>query len=292
MKISIIGAGNVGTMAAFFLKTNYYGPSNKVVLFDIKLGLAEGKVLDISQTLPDYKITGITNDYGSTKNSDYIIITSGTPRRPGMTREDLVSINEGIVKDVLDRSFEYSPNAKFIIVSNPVDTMTYLAVKHLGAKGVSSDNIFGFGNDLDTLRLKYYLKLKNIQYTDAYVIGGHGDKTMIPIVETKESVDVDKLKVAKEQTKSGGSAITSLLGTSASITPGYAISSLISFLSRSEFNGDRCCSIYDPNLDVCYGTRLININDHIRKVVCPIEYQKDLEESIAKIKEVNSLLHV
>lgn len=290
MKISIIGAGNVGTMAAFFLKNNY--GSNKVVLLDIKLGLAEGKVLDIAQAIPDYKITGITNDYESTKNSDYIIITSGTPRRPGMTREDLVSINEGIVKDVLDKSFEYSPNAKFIIVSNPVDTMTYLAVKHLGAKGVSPDNIFGFGNDLDTLRLKYYLKLKNVQCIDAYVIGGHGDKTMIPIVEAKTPIDVDKLRIAKEQTKSGGSAITSLLGTSASIAPGYAISLLVNFLSGNEFSGSRCCSVYDPNLDVCYGTRLVNINDCIHKVVCPLEYQKDLKESIAKIKEVNSLLHV
>lgn len=291
MKISIIGAGNVGTMTAFFLKNNY-GPSNKVVLLDIKPGLAEGKVLDISQTIPDYKITGVSNDYESTKNSDYIIITSGTPRRPGMTREDLVSINEGIVKDILDKSFEYSPGAKFIIVSNPVDTMTYLAVKHLGAKGVPSDNIFGFGNDLDTLRLKYYLRLKNIQYIDAYVIGGHGDKTMIPIVETKELVDVDKLRITKEQTKLGGSAITSLLGTSASITSGYAISSLISFLSGNEFNGNKCCSMYDSNLDVCYGTRLVNINNRIHKVVCPLKYQKDLKESIAKIKEVNSLLHV
>lgn len=291
MKISIIGAGNVGAMAAYFLK-NSYRSDDKIVLLDIKLGLAEGKALDIAQVNSNYKIIGVTDDYESTKNSDYIIITSGTPRRPGMTREDLISINEGIVKDVLDKSFEYSPTAKFIIVSNPVDTMTYLAVKHLGAKGVSSDNIFGFGNDLDTLRLIYYLKLKNIRYNDAYVIGGHGDKTMIPIVESKAPFDVDKVRVAKEQTKSGGSAITSLLGTSASIAPGYAISSFVDFLSGGMYNQNKCCSVYDPNLDVCYGTRLVNINDHICKVVCPIEYQKDLEESIAKIKEVNSLLHV
>ncbi len=292
MKISIIGAGNVGTMTALFLKQYYYRDRDKIILLDVKLGLAEGKAIDISQITDDYKITGVTNSYEVTKDSDFVIITSGSPRRPGMTREDLISINESIVKDVLDKSFEYSPNAKFIIVSNPVDTMTYLAVKYLGPKGVSPDNIFGFGNDLDTLRLQYYLKSLNIKYQDAYVIGGHGDKTMIPVVDVVNSVDEDKLRVIKEQTKSGGSAITSLLGTSASITPGYAISLLIRFVSGSDHNLTRCCSVYDPILDACYGMRLININDKICKVACPVEYQKDLDESVAKIKEVNSLLHV
>jgi len=292
MKISIIGAENIGTMVALFLKQYYYGSRYKVVLLDEKLGLAEGKALDISQIGEDYDLVGVTSNYEMTKNSDFIIITSESPWKSDMSIEEFISVNKNIVKGILDKSFIYSPKAKFIIVSNPVDTMTYFAVKYLGSKGVPSDNIFGFGNDLDVFRLEFYLKALNIKYSDAYVIGGHGAGTMIPIVEADSPVDKDKLRVAKEQTKAGENTITSLLGTSASITPGYVISLLMRFVSGSDYNLTRCCSVYDPISDACYGMRLTNINGKICRVVCPVEYQKDLDESISKIKKVNSLLHV
>lgn len=291
MKISIIGAGDVGTMTALFLNQRRYD-NNKIILFDTELGIAEGKALDISQC--NYKhVTGITNDYSVTKNSDFIVITIGSPLKFGMIREELISINENIVKDALDKSFEYSPNATFIIVSDPVDTMTYLAVKYLGAKGVKSDSIIGFGNDLDTSRFKYYLNKIGINdYSIAYVIGGHTGKTMIPIFKSDSSVDNDKLNVAIAQTKSGDSVTASLLGTSPSIASGYALCNLISFLCNFESNEFKCCSMYNPYLDVCIGTKIIKFNGAVERIECPAKYMGDYMVAVEDIKKLNSLLHV
>ena len=223
-KVTVIGAGNVGATCANVLATN--GIASEVVLIDIKEGVSEGKALDMLQASALYggsRIVGVTNDYAKTAKSDVVIITSGMPRKPGMTREELLGVNAGIVKSVMANAMKYSPKAVFIVVANPMDPMTYLALK---TSGLPKNRVIGMGGALDSSRFRCYLSkaLKgNIADVDGMVIGGHGDTTMIPLASKAayRGVPVTKLLSKKvldkvvADTMVGGATLTGLLGTSA-----------------------------------------------------------------------------
>ncbi len=260
-KVTVVGAGNVGATAANVLAINEV--ASEVVLIDIKEGLAEGKAMDIMQTAQligfDTVVKGVTNDYSQTAGSDVVVITSGIPRKPGMTREDLIGVNAGIVKAVAKCALEYSPNCIFIIVSNPMDTMAYLTLKSLG---LPRNRVIGMGGALDSSRFKYFLSqalLCNAGEVEGMVIGGHGDTTMIPLaryatykgVPASSLLSAEKLDEVVKSTMVGGATLTGLLGTSAWMAPGAAIS----FLAESIINDQKKmipCSTY---LDGEYGVK-------------------------------------
>lgn len=260
-KVTVVGAGNVGATAANVLAINEV--ASEVVLIDIKEGLAEGKAMDIMQTAQligfDTVVKGVTNDYSQTAGSDVVVITSGIPRKPGMTREDLIGVNAGIVKAVAKSALEYSPNCIFIIVSNPMDTMAYLTLKSLG---LPRNRVIGMGGALDSSRFKYFLSQAlqcNAGEVEGMVIGGHGDTTMIPLaryatykgVPASSLLSAEKLDEVVKSTMVGGATLTGLLGTSAWMAPGAAIS----FLAESIINDQKKmipCSTY---LDGEYGVK-------------------------------------
>ena len=260
-KVTVVGAGNVGATAANVLAINEV--ASEVVLIDIKEGLAEGKAMDIMQTAQligfDTVVKGVTNDYSQTAGSDVVVITSGIPRKPGMTREDLIGVNASIVKAVAKSALEYSPNCIFIIVSNPMDTMAYLTLKSLG---LPRNRVIGMGGALDSSRFKYFLSqalLCNAGEVEGMVIGGHGDTTMIPLaryatykgVPASSLLSAEKLDEVVKSTMVGGATLTGLLGTSAWMAPGAAIS----FLAESIINDQKKmipCSTY---LDGEYGVK-------------------------------------
>ncbi|MCR5298845.1 MAG: malate dehydrogenase [Paludibacteraceae bacterium] len=233
-KVSIIGAGNVGaTVADCLAKKDIV---NDVVLLDIKENLSEGKALDMWEAAPiEYYgtcVKGVTNDYEATADSDVVVITSGVPRKPGMSRDDLIGINAKIVKGVAENAIKYSPNAKFIIVSNPLDTMCYCAYKAIKEAGVGSNRVFGMAGVLDTARYKAFLATElqvNPKDIQALLMGGHGD-TMVPLprfttvsgIPVTELIDKEKLDAIIERTKVGGGEIVKLIGTSAWYAPGAA----------------------------------------------------------------------
>lgn len=236
-KVTVVGAGNVGATCANVMATREV--ASEVVLIDIKEGLAEGKVLDMYQTATlmdfDTNLVGVTNDYSKTADSDVVVITSGVPRKPGMTREELIGVNAGIVKDVVANVLKYSPNAILLIVSNPMDTMTYLASK---VSGLPQNRVFGMGGALDSARFKCYLAKTlgaNINDIDGMVIGGHGDTTMIPLVSKASYKGIpvsnfakeDALKQVVADTMVGGATLTKLLGTSAWYAPGAAAAMVV-----------------------------------------------------------------
>ena len=237
MKISVVGAGAVGASCAEYIAMKNF--ASEVVLLDIKEGFAEGKAMDLMQTASlngfDTAITGTTSDYSKTANSSVVVITSGIPRKPGMTREELIGINAGIVQTVTENLLKYSPNAIVIVVSNPMDTMTYLVHK---ISGLPKNRIIGMGGALDSARFKYRLAeaLKApISDVDGMVIGGHSDTGMVPLIDhaTRNSVKVsaflnkEQLQWVVEETKVGGATLTKLLGTSAWYAPGAAVSSMV-----------------------------------------------------------------
>ena len=234
MKVTVVGAGAVGASCAEYIAIKNF--ASEVVLLDIKEGYAEGKAMDLMQTASlngfDTTITGSTNDYSKTANSTICVITSGIPRKPGMTREELIGINAGIVKSVSASLIAHSPNAIIIVVSNPMDTMTYLVHK---TTGLPKNRIIGMGGALDSARFKYRLAEAlgaPISDVDGMVIGGHSDKGMVPLTRlaTRNSVPVsefiseERLDQVKEDTKVGGATLTKLLGTSAWYAPGAAVS--------------------------------------------------------------------
>lgn len=236
-KVTVVGAGNVGATCANVLATREV--ASEVVLIDIKEGLAEGKILDIYQTSTlmdfDTNILGVTNDYSKTAGSDVVVITSGVPRKPGMTREELIGVNAGIVKSVVAEVLKHSPNAVLLIVSNPMDTMTYLASK---VSGLPQNRVFGMGGALDSSRFKCYLAKAldaNINDIDGMVIGGHGDTTMIPLlskatykgIPVADFADKAKLDQVAADTMVGGATLTKLLGTSAWYAPGAAAAMVV-----------------------------------------------------------------
>jgi malate dehydrogenase len=269
MKVSIIGAGNVGATAA--MKIASEGFINEIVLLDVKEGVAEGKAMDIMQSLmmgeADTIVTGTTGDYSKTANSDIIVITSGVPRKPGMTREELVGVNSNVMKMVLDGATKYSPDAIFIVVSNPMDTMTQMVVNYLGVE--NANRVIGMGGALDSARFKYniYMKIKNKSgfvrpwnIMNCYVIGGHGDTTMIPLANkvtilgkplsdylTKEEIDE-----VVEETMKGGATLTKMLGTSAWEAPAQGICEVVKSIAYDEWNTIPS-SVYHPAVGLCIG---------------------------------------
>lgn len=244
MKITVVGAGAVGATCADDIARKAL--AEELILLDIKDGLAEGKSIDMMQTAAllgfDSKIKGVTNDYAATADSRVVVITSGIPRKPGMTREELIGTNASIVKSVTDNILKYSPNTIIIVVSNPMDTMNYLTLK---ASGLPQNQVIGMGGSLDSARFKYYLsKELNCSPADlnAVVIGGHGDTTMIPLIKhaTWNSIPVTQFLSAEQQeniiksTMTGGATLTKLIGTSAWYAPGAATASMVESIVRDQ----------------------------------------------------------
>ncbi len=270
MKVTVVGAGAVGATCADNIARKEL--CTELVLLDIKEGLAEGKAQDMMQTATllgfDTKITGSTNDYSKTAGSDVVVITSGIPRKPGMTREELIGTNAGIVKNVCDNILKYSPDAIIIVISNPMDTMTYLA---LTATGLPKNRIIGMGGTLDSSRFKYQLSQHlgcSPSDLNAVVVGGHGDTTMIPLIRlaTWNSVPVTKFLSAEQQqqivndTMVGGATLTKLIGTSAWYAPGAAGAALVEAIVRDEKKLFTCCVKLEGEYgqkDICLGVPVI-----------------------------------
>ncbi len=251
MKVTVVGAGNVGATCANVLATREV--ANEVVLLDIKDGFAEGKALDIWETAPinlyDTRTVGSTNDYSKTAGSDVVVITSGLPRKPGMSRDDLIATNAGIVKTVTENVMKHSPDAILVIVSNPLDVMTYCA--YLNAN-IDSKRVFGMADILDTARYRAFLAEElNVSPKDiqAVLMGGHGD-TMVPLpryttvggIPVTELIDEDKLNAIVERTKKGGGEIVNLLGTSAWYAPGAAAAQMVEAIVRDQRRVFPCCA--------------------------------------------------
>ena len=266
MKVTVVGAGAVGATCADNIARAAL--CEELVLLDIKEGLAEGKAQDMMQTAAllgfDTRITGTTNDYAKTNGSDVVVITSGLPRKPGMTREELIGTNAGIVKGVAGNILKYSPDAILIIISNPMDTMTYLT---LTTSGLPKNRIIGMGGTLDSARFKYQLSQHlNCSAGDlnAVVIGGHGDTTMIPLIRyaTWNSAPVTKFLTEEKQkqivadTMVGGATLTKLIGTSAWYAPGAAGAALVKSIVRDEKKLFTCCVSLNGEYgqkDICLG---------------------------------------
>ena len=270
MKVSIIGAGNVGTSCAEYIAISKI--ANEVVLLDIKEGLSEGKALDLTQTSStlgfDTVIKGVTNDYKSTRDSDVVVITSGIPRKPGMTREELIGINAGIVNSVTENILKYSPDTIIVVVSNPMDTMTYLVLK---SNKLEKNKVIGMGGALDSSRFKTYLsQALNKPQSDihAMVIGGHGDTTMIPLIRLAsyngipitDLLSNEKQKEVVSSTMIGGATLTKLLGTSAWYAPGASVSYLVDSILNNKKKIIPCSAYLDGQYglrDLCIGVPCI-----------------------------------
>ena len=280
MKITVVGAGAVGASCAEYIAIKNF--ASEVVLLDIKEGYAEGKAMDLMQTASlngfDTKITGTTNDYSKTANSDICVITSGIPRKPGMTREELIGINAGIVKTVSSNLIEHSQNTIIIVVSNPMDTMTYLVHK---TTGIPKNRIIGMGGALDSARFKYRLAEAldaPISDVDGMVIGGHSDKGMVPLTRlaTRNSVPVsefmseERLEKVLQDTKVGGATLTGLLGTSAWYAPGAAVSGLVQAIACNQQKIFPCSTLLDGEYglhDLCIGVPVVLGENGIEKIV-------------------------
>ena len=294
MKVTVVGAGAVGASCAEYVAIKNF--ASEVVLLDIKEGYAEGKAMDLMQTASlnsfDTKITGSTNDYSKTAGSDVAVITSGIPRKPGMTREELIGINAGIVKEVASNLIKHSPDVTLIVVSNPMDTMTYLVHK---TTGLPKNKIIGMGGALDSARFKYRLAEAleaPISDVDGMVIGGHSDTGMVPLTRlaTRNSVPVsaflseERLNQVSEDTKVGGATLTKLLGTSAWYAPGAAVSALVQAIACDQKKIFPCSAFLEGEYglnDISIGVPAIIGKDGLEKIV---EIQLDDAEK-AKIKE-------
>ena len=270
MKVTVVGAGAVGATCADNIARREL--AHEVVLLDIKEGLAEGKAQDMMQTAQllgfDTRITGSTNDYSKTAGSDVVVITSGIPRKPGMTREELIGTNAGIVKGVATQLLEHSPDTIIIVISNPMDTMTYLALQ---ATGLPKHRVIGMGGTLDSSRFRYQLSQHlgcSPADLNALVVGGHGDTTMIPLINhaTWNSVPVTSLLSAEQQEKVvadtmvGGATLTKLIGTSAWYAPGAAGAMLVESILRDEKKLQTCCVKLDGEYgqsDICLGVPVV-----------------------------------
>ena len=280
MNITIVGAGAVGASCAEYIAIKNF--ASEVVILDIKEGFAEGKAMDLMQTASlngfDTKIVGVTNDYSKTAGSEVVVITSGIPRKPGMTREELIGINAGIVKMVSSNLIEHSPNAIIIVVSNPMDTMTYLVHK---TSGLPKHRIIGMGGALDSARFKYRLAEAleaPISDVDGMVIGGHSDVGMVPLTRmaTRNSVPVTKflseerLDQVLEDTKVGGGTLTKLLGTSAWYAPGAAVSGLVQAIACDQKKMFPCSVLLNGEYgldDICIGVPVVLGRNGIEKIV-------------------------
>ena len=306
MKVTVVGAGAVGASCAEYIAMKNF--ASEVVILDIKEGYAEGKAMDLMQCASlnafDTKITGSTNDYSKTANSDICVITSGIPRKPGMTREELIGINAGIVKSVSSSLVEHSPNTIIIVVSNPMDTMTYLVHQ---TTDLPKHKIIGMGGALDSARFKYRLAEAldaPISDIDGMVIGGHSDKGMVPLTShaTRNSINVsefiseERLNQVKEDTKVGGATLTKLLGTSAWYAPGAAVSGLVQAIACDQKKMFPCSTLLEGEYglsDLCIGVPVILGRNGIEKIVdVPLSdaEKAHLEESAEGVKKTNGLL--
>ncbi len=279
-KVTVVGAGNVGATCANVLVTQQI--ADEVVLIDIKPGFAEGKAMDIMQTANilhlSTRLTGVTNDYEKTAGSDMVVITSGIPRKPGMTREELIGVNAGIVKSVTENVLKYSSNAIILCVANPMDTMTYLIHK---ISGLPKNRIIGMGGALDSARFKYYLSLAleaNATEVEGIVIGGHGDTTMIPLkrfaayrgIPASSLIPAEQLDKVAADTMVGGATLTSLLGTSAWIAPGAAAAQCVAAVLGDQKRLISCSALLEGEYgekDLCIGVPCILGRDGIEKIV-------------------------
>jgi malate dehydrogenase len=280
MKVTIVGAGNVGATCADAI--SYRGIASEVVLLDIKEGFAEGKALDIMQCATNTgfntRVSGVTNDYSKTADSSVVVITSGIPRKPGMTREELIGINAGIVKMVVDNVLVHSPNAIIVVVSNPMDTMTYLALK---ATGLPKNRIIGMGGALDSSRFRTYLSMalgKPANDISAMVIGGHGDTTMIPLtrlasyngIPLSQFLSEEALQKVAADTMVGGATLTGLLGTSAWYAPGASVAYLVDSILNDQKKMIACSVFvegeYEQN-DICIGVPCIIGKNGVEEII-------------------------
>ena len=306
MKVTVVGAGAVGATCADNIARKEL--AQELVLLDIKEGFAEGKAQDMMQTAAllgfDTKISGSTNDYSKTANSDVVVITSGLPRKPGMTREELIGTNAGIVKGVCENILKFSPNAIIIVISNPMDTMTYLALQ---STGLPKHRIIGMGGTLDSARFKYQLSTAldcSPADLNAIVIGGHGDTTMIPLIKhaTWNSIPVTKfLDAAAEEkivndTMVGGATLTKLLGTSAWYAPGAAGAALVESIVRDEKKLFTCCVSLNGEYgqkDICLGVPVVIGKNGWEKIVemdLSAEEQAAFNKSAEAVRSMNDVL--
>jgi len=306
MKITVVGAGAVGATCADNIARKEL--AEELILLDIKEGFAEGKAIDMMQTAAllgfDTKITGVTNDYSRTAGSAVAVITSGLPRKPGMTREELIGINAGIVKGVAENILKFSPDAIIVVISNPMDTMTYLALKSLG---LPKNKIIGMGGALDSARFKYYLSVAldcNANDLQGFVIGGHGDTTMIPLTRfaTYQSLPVTELldettlaKVAAD-TMVGGATLTGLLGTSAWYAPGAAVGALVESIVRDEKRLFTCSVSLEGEYgqsDICLGVPVVIGRNGWEKIIdynLNEEEQATFNKSADAVRSMNAVL--
>ncbi len=280
MKVTIVGAGNVGATCADVI--SYRGIASEVVLLDIKEGFAEGKAMDIMQCATttgfNTRVSGSTSDYTKTAGSDVVVITSGIPRKPGMTREELIGINAGIVKSVADNVLQHSPNAIIVVVSNPMDTMTYLTLK---ATGLPKNRIIGMGGALDSSRFKYFLSTaleRPANDVQGMVIGGHGDTTMIPLTRlasyngspVSNFLSQDVLDKVAADTMVGGATLTGLLGTSAWYAPGASVAYLVDSILNDQKKMIPCSVLLEGEYgqtDICMGVPCLIGKNGIEAIV-------------------------
>jgi malate dehydrogenase len=306
MKITIVGAGAVGATCADNIARKEL--ASELVLLDIKEGFAEGKAQDMMQTAAllgfDTRISGSTNDYTKTANSDVVVITSGLPRKPGMTREELIGTNAGIVKGVCENILKHSPNAIIIVISNPMDTMTYLALQ---STGLPKNRIIGMGGTLDSARFKYQLSTAldcSPADLNALVVGGHGDTTMIPLIKhaTWNSIPVTQFLSGEQQEKIiadtmvGGATLTKLLGTSAWYAPGAAGTALVESIVRDEKKLFTCCVSLNGEYgqsDICLGVPVVIGKNGWEKIVdmeLSADEQAAFNKSADAVRSMNDVL--
>jgi malate dehydrogenase len=307
MKVTVVGAGAVGASCAEYIAIKNF--ASEVVLVDIKEGFAEGKAMDLMQTASlngfDTKITGSTNDYSTTAGSDVAVITSGIPRKPGMTREELIGINAGIVKTVTENLLKHSPNVIIIVVSNPMDTMTYLAHK---STNIPKNRIIGMGGALDSARFKYRLAEAldcPASDVDGMVIGGHSDTGMVPLIEkavrnsvpVSEFLSADRMAKVVEDTKVGGATLTGLLGTSAWYAPGAAVSELVRAIAQDSKKIFPCSALLEGEYglsDLAIGVPCVLGKNGIEKIVeikLSDNEKAKLTESAEGVKKTNADLN-
>jgi malate dehydrogenase len=306
MKITVIGAGNVGaTCAESIVRMEL---ANQIVLLDIREGFAEGKAMDMNQTSSLHgfhsKVIGVTNDYKATAGSKVIVVTSGLPRKPGMTREELIGTNAGIVKSVVSEALKESPDAVIVVISNPMDTMTYLAVRE---SGLPKNRVIGMGGILDSSRFKYYLsEAMNCPVSDLQgtVIGGHGDTTMIPLTRmaSYQSTPVsnylskERLEEVKSSTMVGGATLTGLIGTSAWYAPGASGAALVASIINDQKRIFPCCVYLDGEYgqkDICLGVPVVIGKNGWEKIIDYNlnDFEKDaFSKSADAVRSMNSVL--
>ena len=306
MKVTVVGAGAVGASCAEYIALKNF--ASEVVLIDIKEGFAEGKAMDLMQTASlngfDTRIVGVTNDYSKTAGSDVAVITSGIPRKPGMTREELIGTNANIVKSVVEQLVKHSPNIIVIVVSNPMDTMAYLVHK---ATKLPKNHIIGMGGALDSARFKYRLAEalgSPISYVDGMVIAAHSDSGMLPLtrlasyrgVPVSEFLSAERLSQVAEDTKVGGATLTKLLGTSAWYAPGAAVSALVQAIACDQKKLFPCSVLLEGEYgqkDVCVGVPVIIGRDGVERIVevkLNEAEKAKFNESTQAVREVNKAL--